>query len=494
MHMAPHILNYGRPGKGPRLTPGMALAIEPMLTLGSRATQELPDGWTVSTVDGSIAAHWEHTVAIFDDGPWVLTAEDGGRAGAGRAGGSALHAGGLRPATTGLPTASSSSRDEHSGPPACDTGAMQVRTAEVVAVLSLATDLATRAPFEHGLRSTWYAMQLADQFGLDADEARRAYYLTALAGAGEASIDLAVLVDVPGPASRRSSAERIAGVARELDAARSRHSAEVAHSLLRGRPRRPLERRIAAAAVALEPPTGPLWDAVLAAEPRPYRALGVADLDSALAALGVFGSLVSPYFRGHSAAVSALAAHVAQQRGLPEDQVTVVRRAGLLHDLGRAGVPREIWERPGSFGPDDWAEVRAGVTAAEELLSRVPWLARISSTAAVAGLAGRADPGRVRRVLRDVRRPTAPPGDVGCGCGHRAARRRRRRPLRCRRRRVGAPRRRIRGPGYLSYVICFSTRAGAPAAIENGGTSSVTTEFAPITLRRPIVTPLVTTT
>ena len=80
MHMAPHILNYGRPGKGPRLVPGMALAIEPMVTLGSRATHELDDGWTVSTVDGSWAAHWEHTVAILEDGPWVLTAPDGGRA------------------------------------------------------------------------------------------------------------------------------------------------------------------------------------------------------------------------------------------------------------------------------------------------------------------------------------------------------------------------------------------------------------------------------
>jgi methionyl aminopeptidase len=80
MHMAPHILNYGRPGKGPRLEPGMALAIEPMVTLGSRATQELDDGWTVVTADGSWAAHWEHTVAILADGPWVLTAEDGGRA------------------------------------------------------------------------------------------------------------------------------------------------------------------------------------------------------------------------------------------------------------------------------------------------------------------------------------------------------------------------------------------------------------------------------
>jgi methionyl aminopeptidase len=87
MHMAPHILNYGRAGKGPRLLPGMALAIEPMITLGSRATQELEDGWTVTTVDGSWAAHWEHTVAIMEDGPWVLTAEDGGRAALAQRGG-----------------------------------------------------------------------------------------------------------------------------------------------------------------------------------------------------------------------------------------------------------------------------------------------------------------------------------------------------------------------------------------------------------------------
>lgn len=80
MHMAPHILNYGKAGKGPRLVPGMALAIEPMVTLGTRATEELDDGWTVVTADGSWAAHWEHTVALLDDGPWVLTAEDGGRA------------------------------------------------------------------------------------------------------------------------------------------------------------------------------------------------------------------------------------------------------------------------------------------------------------------------------------------------------------------------------------------------------------------------------
>jgi methionyl aminopeptidase len=81
MHMAPHILNYGPPGVGPILEPGMALAIEPMLTAGRPGTRELDDGWTVVTADGSRAAHWEHTIAIYDDGPFVLTAHDGGRAG-----------------------------------------------------------------------------------------------------------------------------------------------------------------------------------------------------------------------------------------------------------------------------------------------------------------------------------------------------------------------------------------------------------------------------
>jgi methionyl aminopeptidase len=78
MHQDPHVLNHGRPGRGPRLVPGLALAVEPMVTLGSPGTRELEDGWTVVTTDGSYAAHWEHTVAITEDGPWVTTAEDGG--------------------------------------------------------------------------------------------------------------------------------------------------------------------------------------------------------------------------------------------------------------------------------------------------------------------------------------------------------------------------------------------------------------------------------
>jgi len=77
-HQGPHPLNPRRPGRGPRLVPGLALAIEPMVTMGGAATRELDDGWTVVTVDGSYAAHFEHTVGITEDGPWVLTAEDGG--------------------------------------------------------------------------------------------------------------------------------------------------------------------------------------------------------------------------------------------------------------------------------------------------------------------------------------------------------------------------------------------------------------------------------
>lgn len=76
MHMDPFLPNHGKPGKGPRLRVGMAIAIEPMLTLGVEETVELEDGWTVVTADGSRAAHWEHTVAVTDDGPWVLTAPE----------------------------------------------------------------------------------------------------------------------------------------------------------------------------------------------------------------------------------------------------------------------------------------------------------------------------------------------------------------------------------------------------------------------------------
>jgi methionyl aminopeptidase len=78
MHQEPHVLNYRTRDRGPRLKAGICLAVEPMLTLGDPATKTLADDWTVATNDGSRAAHWEHSVALLDDGLWVLTARDGG--------------------------------------------------------------------------------------------------------------------------------------------------------------------------------------------------------------------------------------------------------------------------------------------------------------------------------------------------------------------------------------------------------------------------------
>jgi len=78
MHMEPSVPNYGAPGHGPVLEVGMALAIEPMVVRGARHVHTLSDNWTVVTDDGSRASHWEHTVAITESGPWVLTALDGG--------------------------------------------------------------------------------------------------------------------------------------------------------------------------------------------------------------------------------------------------------------------------------------------------------------------------------------------------------------------------------------------------------------------------------
>lgn len=78
LHQAPDVPNQGRPGKGPRIDRGLALAVEPMLVAGSPRTAELDDDWTVVTQDGSLAAHFEHTVTWTPGGAWVLTAEDGG--------------------------------------------------------------------------------------------------------------------------------------------------------------------------------------------------------------------------------------------------------------------------------------------------------------------------------------------------------------------------------------------------------------------------------
>ncbi len=80
MHMEPDVPNYRVRGRSPRVKPGMCLAIEPMLVIGTPDSAVLNDEWTVVSLDGSRAAHWEHSIAVHDDGIWVLTAADGGAA------------------------------------------------------------------------------------------------------------------------------------------------------------------------------------------------------------------------------------------------------------------------------------------------------------------------------------------------------------------------------------------------------------------------------
>ncbi len=78
MHQPPNVPNFGKPGKGPKLRRGLALAVEPMITLGSSDTVVAEDEWTVITADGSMSAHFEHTFTLTPQGPWILTALDGG--------------------------------------------------------------------------------------------------------------------------------------------------------------------------------------------------------------------------------------------------------------------------------------------------------------------------------------------------------------------------------------------------------------------------------
>ena len=86
MHQEPHVLNYRTRQRGPKLVAGLVLAVEPMITLGSPDTELQADGWTVTTADGSWAVHTEHSIAVTEHGPWVLTALDGGAARLGQLG------------------------------------------------------------------------------------------------------------------------------------------------------------------------------------------------------------------------------------------------------------------------------------------------------------------------------------------------------------------------------------------------------------------------
>jgi HD-GYP domain-containing protein (c-di-GMP phosphodiesterase class II) len=124
------------------------------------------------------------------------------------------------------------------------------------------------------------------------------------------------------------------------------------------------------------------WDAVIAAEPGLARSLAPDELDAALEAVADFADLKSPWFTGHSRGVTRLASTAAQAAGLSADAVTELRRAALVHDLGRTGVPNTIWDKPGPLTDAERERVRLHPYYTERMLARPEALARLGAIAA----------------------------------------------------------------------------------------------------------------
>jgi HD-GYP domain-containing protein (c-di-GMP phosphodiesterase class II) len=129
------------------------------------------------------------------------------------------------------------------------------------------------------------------------------------------------------------------------------------------------------------PPDRPAWDVVLAGEPGPVTVLRGPAIDEALAAMGDFADLASPYLVGHSAGVADLVASAARRLGFDEPDVRAIRRSALVHDIGRVAVPVRIWQKPGPLTTDEWERVRLHSYYSERILCRSTFLAGLSSVA-----------------------------------------------------------------------------------------------------------------
>jgi HD-GYP domain-containing protein (c-di-GMP phosphodiesterase class II)/DNA-binding CsgD family transcriptional regulator len=123
------------------------------------------------------------------------------------------------------------------------------------------------------------------------------------------------------------------------------------------------------------------WSSVIDAEPALRVTVTGDSFDRALLAVADFVDLKSPYTLGHARAVSELAAATAEQLGLPEDEVRSLRRAGLVHDLGRLGVSNAIWDKPGPLGAGEWERVRLHPYLTERMLSQSAALAPLAEIA-----------------------------------------------------------------------------------------------------------------
>jgi HD-GYP domain-containing protein (c-di-GMP phosphodiesterase class II) len=126
------------------------------------------------------------------------------------------------------------------------------------------------------------------------------------------------------------------------------------------------------------------WEDVVVVAPRGQRALTEEELEEALELLADFADLKSPWFTGHSRGVAALASTAAQRAGLPAHDVTTLRRAALVHDIGRAGVPNTVWDKPGPLTTSEQERVRLHAYFTERVLSRAGKLSQLGPVAAAA--------------------------------------------------------------------------------------------------------------
>ena len=362
------------------------------------------------------------------------------------------------------------------------SGQERISAAEVIAALSLATDLSIGFDFEHGLRSTLVAVRLAERLDVDRETAAQSYYACLLQQVGctadihvraqivgdtaaavrnhlmpvwfgepreiiaaiarsvapEEALPVRALeiarkvpraavvmprVDVAcrevarmlierlglpasigalfayvderwdGKGATRAKGEeiplamRIAHVARDIDVQRALGGAELAASVVGARAGSALDPEIAARFVreaedilAIDEEVS-AWDQALGCEPAPGFTLEGGGIDRALSAMGDFADLVSPSLAGHSAGVGELASRAARACGFDSGELTRLRRAALVQDLGRVAVPVPIWEKRAALTAGEWERVRLHPYYTERVLSRSPLLADLAPVA-----------------------------------------------------------------------------------------------------------------
>ena len=358
----------------------------------------------------------------------------------------------------------------------------QVRAAEVIASMCLATDLGMGFPFEHGLHATLTTMRLCDTLDVDDDTLSRTYYACLLMYAGctvdeversalfprsmteyhthrqfgsrsESLVGIASALqsDDAGPGRRawqvatglprasrfvdghfaalcevagmlaerlgmpesihgmfpllterwdgksilgRASGDEIPLPVRIIqvgrDATYQRLMGDVEHvtRVLRSRSGKAFDPHVVANAVdqlgellGPDDPAESVWGEVLAVEPRPWLWLRGDAIERALQAMGAFGDLVSPCLTGHSTGVAELAGRTAEICGLDGAEVTAIRRAGFIHDVGRTAISSRIWNKPGPLTTDERERARLHPYHTDRVLARSPFLAAVASVA-----------------------------------------------------------------------------------------------------------------